>query len=570
MFGIISRKVFFIMLLVGACNLAPAEDGARADQELERKTQADASKLRIRWPASLEAERKNVAALRVPITVNWSEKPLDQIVAEFQKVTGIEFAANSSEFLKFGGESNPRYTCDFGEVTVLFILNHLRSRWSHFRITWSLEDGTVVLRPMDIEDDYFFTRVYDISKLTRWLKENGVDRETELDSKLLDHPIGRLGVADRFRLTTVTIPQSRGQLLRRSQAEAGYVETLIAGVILRESGGHWIVIEGEGGSIHYTSDRLFVHNTYSTHLEVAGVLDSLEQLMIGEGSERPTPFQAWDDPGTEEAALQMALDTKISVRFEKSPLDNVLKQLGKTRGFRYQIDPDEFDPSESSPQVTLELNDVKLRTALHLILEPLELVSIPHEGMLVIRNAGHDCGSILQGIGYRVDRIPLAADRGALTELILGQTSGKWMDRDREGGTMVWLGPKILLINTGQRQHAEIATLLRELEKQLPSNAAALVKPANAPVPLMEVRLYKFGSEKEAKEIRRAIPLLVDERCAVQTVRKVGTQLVIEASPSGHKQIDKFLQMWHDKEIPIEKTNGRGFGVFNVPEETPR
>ena len=552
---IICCNMTWVVCLGCGCLLAIADDAAPTDRELRHRIrQVEADEKPIRGTESLESERKILASLRQPIRANWVNQPLDQILVQMRKATGIEFVVDRAAFAEDGDDANPAITFDVGEVTALYALDHLGPRWS------LEEGGDVVLRPAK-SNEVYFTRVYDISKLTHWLAQNGIDQLTEPETRWWEilETEGELP----------TRPRPRGRLLRRSGGNTQLAQQRIADLVLWTSNGQWMVRDQEGGSIQHASGRLFVRQTFTAHLSVAGTLDALEQLTTDDGTLQPVSFRAWDAPLVEEASLEAALNTRISVRFEKSTLEDVLKELGKTPGFRYYFNRKEIENElEAIPLVTLELTDVKLRTALKLILQPAGLTLFPDDGVLLIYPLGLGCAGRLQTLAYRVDQIPLALDRQAFAQLIQEQTTGKWMELDQEGGRLVWICPKILIVSAEPRVQKEVERLLRALEKPPTANGVALVKPAD-PVPFFEIRLYRLASEDEAKEIRRALSLVINDPSHLRTVKKVGRHLVIEASPSGHTQIDTFLQSLHDGPAG-PAANKAGTGLFNVPFDAPR
>ena len=549
-------NIVWTLWLGCTCCVAVAQDPTPVDRDLRhriRRLEADESA--VRTTESLDADRKILAALQKPVQTDWVNQPLEQILVRFHKAAGIDFVVDRAAFVELKADPNPAVTCEYGEVTVLYALNRLG-------LVWSLQGEDVLLRPAGFEE-VLFTRAYDISKVSQWLNQSGVDQLTEVEANWSTEVWGEPG-------ETATRPLHRGHLLRRTGTDIQRAERVVAELVKWTSGREWMPREYRGGSMQIVPNRLFVRQSFAAHLDIAGTLDSLEQLTTGDGTLRPAQFRRWGTPVAEEATLESALNTKVSFRFENVKFEDALKHFRKTPGFRYHINQDGIgeDQVEQTPPVTLELNDVKLRTALGLILEPARLASLSHEGILEIVPAGREqCSVLHQLIGYRVDQIPLASDRQTLANLIQQQTSGKWMDLDQEGGRMIWIGPKILLVQAEPKVQVEVASLLRELGRPPAANGAALVKPVEMP-PRFEIRLYKFGTDQEAKELRRALPLAVENPEQVRAIRRVGKQLVVEASPAGHTLIDKFLRSLSASELaPAGTQTGAGAGFFSVPSE---
>ncbi|MEK6258080.1 MAG: hypothetical protein AABP62_05620 [Planctomycetota bacterium] len=557
------RKPWSVVLLAVCCAISPdvslAED-APSPAEI-REAEADIPWHSLRF--GFDAEQKVLDALRVKITANWQKKPLADVLDEFKKATAIPFEVDAESLENGEIASAPDITLDLGETTVLFALKRL---CSDLNVTWNVEYGVVRLLSRTMDSERLITRVYDVSKLTKWLTQNGLEKLTDAEI---------LAVAEALRPNFGQLAEDKkepplGILLHRGPHRELVAEQLLASFIPDCSSGKWEVSDAEGGTINFWSQRLVVYQTFQVHLEVAGLLKSLEQLMLGEGTPASTKFPALHDPVEEEAALEAVLKKKVSVRVDKVPLRQVMADLAKEHGFRYSFD-EEALASEgleaANPLLTKDVRDVSLRIALRLMLGPHDLTWVNQDGWLIITVPvrGEEKH---QTIGYRIDKIPHAANRPAFLELIMSQTSGTWEVVDGEGGSLSWLGPKILIVTQASRIHEELVALFDQLKK----DPLAHVAPFDFAVPNAdrESKLYKLKSPREAKDILKALPLVLRDPSQVSKSGRIGEHLIIEAPPASHEEIEVFLKTYRDGKKPDSKPLGGGGGFFSTPADSAK
>ncbi|MBC8114002.1 MAG: hypothetical protein H7062_06470 [Candidatus Saccharimonas sp.] len=533
------------------CGLAPlwvwAEERSPVSHEIQRRIREDATDV----PANglrfgFDAESKILAALRSKLVVSWDKKPLREVLASLQQVTSVPFEIDEEAWAEDGMNPNEEVSLELGDSTALFALQQLCSQ---LHLGWTVEYGTVQLMPESRADEHFNTRVYNISKLTKWLVQNGLDKltEEELDDGASGSGGGGGGFFSQFGGggETKPPPQTPATIRRRANREL-LAERMIANFVVSNSSGRWEVQDGEGGTINYWSQRLIVRQSLRVHLEVAGCLRSLERLMLGEGNPATMTFPGLADPVEEQTALEAALRKRITLRADGIPLRTVIFDLAKQHGLRirfarYQTIDEWMDAA--SP-VTSNLTDVSLRLALQLLLEPASLEAFAHEGMLMIGGTTYGDELLLRTTAYRMDKIPHAANRPKLETLILEQTSGKWEHQDGEGGSLSWLGPKILLVHHVPRIQNEIADLLRKLQADVVEGKLVFESLGGPHVRDFELKLYKFDSADELKEFQEALPFVLRDLRQVTKTQKIGVQLAIEATPIGHEEVDKFLKQY--------------------------
>ncbi len=562
------------------CGLVPfmasAEDRSPLPTETQRRIREDQAE--VPWTQlrfGLAAEQKVLDALQAKLVVSWRKKPLSEVLASLKQATSIPIEIDEESWMNEGMDLEPEVSLELGESTALFAIHQLRSQ---LNVTWSVEYGAIRLMPWPNADERLTTRVYDVSKLTKWLAQNGLDKLTddEVDAEAgVSGGGGTFGGGGGFfqvggggEVGGGPKPTSETPVtIRRRVNRELLAERLLANFVVSMTSGKWEAQDGEGGTINYWSQRLVVRQAFHVHLEVAGCLWSLERLMLGEGNPSTTTFPGLADPVEEQAALETALRKRITLNANGVPLRTVITGLAKQHGLRLRFASDQpiDDRIAAAPPVTINVTDVSLRLALQLVLEPASLETLDHDGMLTIMEATRGCGDLQRTIAYRVDKTPHAANRQALVELIQEQTSSRWEAVDAEGGSLWWMGPKILLVQCEPRVHDEVASLLRELQADVVEGKLVFETVGGTRNRDWELKLYKFGSVDEAKDIQEALPLVLRDPSQVTKSQKIGVQLAIEATPPGHAEIEKFLKLYRDDAKP-PKEAATGTTVGTTPD----
>ena len=513
-------------------------------QRMIREDAADAPTNGLRL--GLDAEMKLLAALQSKLAVSWNRKPVREALASLSRATSISFEVDEQAWIDEGMNPDEVVTLELGESTALLALRQLCSQ---LYLDWTFEHGTIQVMSQSLANEHFSTRVYNVSKLTKWLAQNGLDT-------LTDDEIAPTADRGGFGSDAPKPLPDRPAVIRRRVNRELLAERMILDFIVSNTSGRWAVQDGEGGTIDYWSQRLIVRQTLEVQFEVAGCLQSLERLMLGEGKPATVTFPSLADPVIEQAVVEAALRKKITLRPNDAPLRTIVNDLAKQHGLRIgfvreQAIDERFDLA--SP-VTIQLTDVSLRLALQLVLEPASLEAFAHEGMLMIGEMSMGCDGLLRTTAYRMDQIPHAVHRRILETLIQEQTSGKWEREDGEGGALGWLGPKILLVRHVPQIQNEVADLLRQLQADVVEGKLVFESRDGPQARDLELKLYKFDSADELKEFQAALSLVVRDPAQVTQVQKIGVQLAIEATPVGHDDIDQFLKQYRSEPKPVEIT----------------
>jgi len=200
---------------------------------------------------------------------------------------------------------------------------------------------------------------------------------------------------------------------------------------------------------------------------------------------------------TREAVLAKLTSQQISIAFENEPLENVVDRLREHSGLNFHIDAKVADSSKL--KVTARLKDVRLISAIRLMLGQLDLAAIYRDGIIVITTreevdkevvtrvydvrhlnysppdfpgprielepgggaAGGGAGPEVKFVMLDAPSRPASTEEG-LAELIRASTGGKsWHSNPN---TKIQTSPNGLLIVTQSRAvHQEVERLLERL-----------------------------------------------------------------------------------------------------------
>lgn len=543
------RPQTFLVLGLLCGGLVPiaveADDPVPLSNETQRRIREDTADAPAQGlKVGFNAETKLLAALQSKCVVSWNRTPVHEALAALSRATSIPIEIDEQGWIDEGMNPDEVVTLELGESTALLALQQLCSQ---LYLGWTFEYGTIQVMSQSLANQHFSTRVYNISKLTKWLAQNGLDTLTDDEISFV---AGRGG----FGSDAADLPPERPGVIRRRVNRELLAERLIADFIVSNTSGHWETQDGEGGTINDWSQRLIVRHTLSVQFEVAGCLKSLERLMLGEGNPATMTFPSLADPVEEQAAVEAAFQKRITLRVNEAPLRTVVSDLAKQHGLRVRFDREQpiGEWIDAATPVSIQLTNVSLGLALQLVLEPASLEAFAHEGMLAIGEATRGCELLHRTTAYRVDQIPHAAHRRVLETLIQEQTSGKWEQEDGEGGSLSWLGPKILLVRHHPQIQREVAALLRELQSDLVEGKLVFESLDGPQSRDWELKLYKFDSADELQEFQAALSLVVRDPAQVTKAQKIGMQLAIEATPVGHDDIDRFLKQYRTEPKPKE------------------
>jgi len=156
------------------------------------------------------------------------------------------------------------------------------------------------------------------------------------------------------------------------------------------------------------------------------------------------------------------LTQKISIDYDKTPADEVLKELSDKYKLPIDLIGEAADLIEGYP-ITLSGDGVMLGSVLHWICESHYAVSYIEKGRLRIARIDED-EKILTPRQYPLAGIVPAIDPQVLANVYLPQfTSGKWKAIDEEGGDVLAMSPQAITILQSRAAHAELQDFFQQL-----------------------------------------------------------------------------------------------------------
>ena len=172
----------------------------------------------------------------------------------------------------------------------------------------------------------------------------------------------------------------------------------------------------------------------------------------------------------QEQRFEAALEKSAECDFTDTPLVDVVTFFAEYASIKIVIDVQALNEEGIAidTAVTQKLDDLRLRSLLHLILTPLQLSAIPKHDVLLLTTRAkakehlvartYPVSDLCYFPGYE------GLDLQSLIRIIEEETSGPWQTRDGEGGTLTDLEYSgSLTVRQTYHVHREILELLRSL-----------------------------------------------------------------------------------------------------------
>lgn len=186
------------------------------------------------------------------------------------------------------------------------------------------------------------------------------------------------------------------------------------------------------------------------------------------------------DEAAASANLSRRLLRKVTVAAEKTPLDRLIAGLAKEHGLPIVIDEPTLTANKVSVEspVTLHAAGISLRSALHLILGPLKLATVSHEGKLTVTTRAR-ADEETESRRYDVRRLAAGDDYAPLIAMFEALSKGEgahafWAEAIPDAGMIEIDWPPAL--------HDEVPRLLFELERRLAAPGGSPSPPAPDPI----------------------------------------------------------------------------------------
>tara|TARA_R110002072_G_scaffold303121_1_gene494551 strand:- start:81065 stop:83176 length:2112 start_codon:yes stop_codon:yes gene_type:complete len=331
---------------------------------------------------------------------------------------------------------------------------------------------------------------------------------------------------------------SRSYFIRQFLVD-GFTENSLIETIQKMTSGHWMNIDGNGGTLALVGDVLTIRQNWQTHREIELLLAAI----LRHEKELPICYP--------ESALRLAsrIEQRIEdIDFSDTPLSDVVAYLSEAAEVRIRIDENALKEEgwDLDSPVSLKIQHQSLRTILRLALKPFDLQAIVHEGCLEITIASK-ANETLTTVAYDVRNLDDKAGQLRQLEVAIQSTNGgPWLDRDGVGGVLLMPGGGRMLVRQTDEGHREIRQLLaaqrraNSLGKTFESAGTELTRSTevirSARRGPLEKRFYRVPSET-ADDLLTVLPASIEPETWIQaaafeqstnTGRSVGTIAKVE------------------------------------------
>ena len=302
---------------------------------------------------------------------------------------------------------------------------------------------------------------------------------------------------ERFR--TRTYPVS--DLCHIPGTNVGDFQSLMM-LLETETSGPWQTRDGEGGNMteFENTGSLSIQQSYKVHREILELLRNLRAAQTSNlNNASKSELQKWDEqraaaasallkrstapvefvdvlhaPRSEsERHIESSLDKSLSISFQDTPLTEVVASFARQLAINVVLDNESLTEEgiATDTPVTLRLNQVTGRSALELLLQPLQLSAVIEHEVLLVTTAAKEKGKLVTRTYPISDLIGPNEDYQSLMTMLETSTSGPWLSRDGEGGTMTELHTAGSLVvrqtPAVQRQVLNLLRQQREAQKRM-------------------------------------------------------------------------------------------------------
>lgn len=268
---------------------------------------------------------------------------------------------------------------------------------SEFELTWYVEDGILHVTTIEVSNEKFLNRSYDLAPF----RAAGIEPGTLLE------------------------------------------------IIMQASNALWEEVDGSGGRISIVGDVMTIRQPYQVHRHLPQLLGAI----INASDPAQGIYHA------EENACLQALNKLVSVNFADTPLTDVAEYLSGEVGAPIFLDVIAIEEAGLlvDEPVDLVMSGKSLATTLQLILSEFELTTVIWRGELCITTI-EVANERLSSVVYDVRKIQ---DPSQLLEAVPALTSGLWEEADGSGETMSLTENGLLVVRQTEETHREIASVLK-------------------------------------------------------------------------------------------------------------
>lgn len=315
---------------------------------------------------------------------------------------------------------------------------------------------------------------------------------------------------DVLHITTMDAEEEH-QMVRsysiRHLVKSGIAPDSVFDTVMTMTNGMWEDTDGGGGALSVVGHVLTVRHSYQMHRQVEALLAALSQH---------SPWHYVEHPQRHLRQLDLMELRVDGIEFIDAPLRDVIEYMTQVTGAPLRIDETALSDEGISGDepVNLVLPDRPLRTALKLVLDPLQLTVIVRDGVLTVTSYTVESDeAAMHTVVYDVREIEAAANPAGTNQTRLQavveaiqNTTDYWFDIDGSGGVLATPGGGRLVVRHSDTEHRQIRELLAAHQRLLQEDDLdVLTPPGNAQV---ETRFYRVPAES-ADDLLLTIPELV-------------------------------------------------------------
>ena len=397
------------------------------------------------------------------------EIPLSQFAEDLQKQFGVNVRLDTTALDEAGIAMDSPICIDFKNLSLRSALRHIL--WD-FEVTYIIQDEVLLITPYEVAENTLSTRVYKVGDLIK------------------DYP---------------WIDRNRNKLWRddftddnKAYQDFDTLIELIESTVATES---WYEVGGPGSIKEVQPDMLAVSQTQEVHEQVAVFLENL----------RKTPVYSKQTPGTvypiinnlmeseEDKNILKKLDQVTTLEFIDTPLNDVMKSIAENIQVNIKLDTTALDEAgiQTDTPVTVNLRNIKLSSALKLMLGDFELTYIVLDEVLLVTTVGageNELTNVLYPVGDLLQKnrkgIICNGEYDQLIEAIRSCVAFEsWDDTSGPGSIAYFSQRALLVVSQTEEVHEKIAGFLAQVRALQKTKSTNVETPKNDPAE-MGVRTY--------------------------------------------------------------------------------
>lgn len=228
------------------------------------------------------------------------------------------------------------------------------------------------------------------------------------------------------------------------------------------------------------------------------------------GAEAPAVKQAVSGPAASNEAVYKALEKVVSIDFTATPIVDVVDYFHHELGVNVVLDKKGFELAqvELKTPVTIYLKDVTIRTALELILWPLQLAAVPRDGVLLFTDSTETAQflttrvySIPDLLAYKTEKDTFFSDPLVLMKIIEDAVRTDTWKNNGGIGSIGYLEQSFCLVITQtEAAHRDVEKLFADMRRGAQEYRTLA---ANASLPNIEAIRVLQAAGAERRQLAR-------------------------------------------------------------------